>query len=83
MKRPWTNDTSAARAVWACRRGSRFAAAAAGDVDDAAPAFWRKSREFVGAVKARRAHPRDAAPVTLGQESGAYAEALPPDKPAK
>ena len=45
-------------------------------LNDAASAFRRKAREYAGVVKAGRAHLRDDAPVTLGQEFGAYAEAL-------
>lgn len=41
-----------------------------------ADAFMKKSRQFSKIVKSGRTHLQDAAPVTLGQEFGAYAEAI-------
>jgi aspartate ammonia-lyase len=45
-------------------------------IDALADSFSRKSRQFSKTVKSGRTHLQDAAPVTLGQEFGAYAEAM-------
>lgn len=54
------------------------------ELDDAllavANAFARKAVEFDGIVKSGRTHLQDAVPVRLGQEFGAYAEAIRRDR---
>ena len=45
-------------------------------VDALADSFMKKSRQFSKVVKSGRTHLQDAAPVTLGQEFGAHAEAI-------
>ncbi len=50
-----------------------------GAVSRCADAFRLKSLEFESVVKSGRTHLQDAVPVTLGQEFGAYADALSRD----
>ena len=45
-------------------------------LDRAAEAFRAKAQAFAHVVKSGRTHLQDATPITLGQEFGAYAEAL-------
>ncbi|HSH82327.1 MAG TPA: aspartate ammonia-lyase [Herpetosiphonaceae bacterium] len=49
-------------------------------VDRLAEAFEDRAREFDGVVKSGRTHLQDAVPVRLGQEFGAYAQAIRNDR---
>ena len=48
----------------------------AGELHELAAAFKERAVEFARILKSGRTHLQDAAPVTLGQEFGAYAEAV-------
>ncbi len=52
----------------------------AGAVDELADALDQKAREFDDVVKSGRTHLQDAVPVRLGQEFGAYAQAVRYDR---
>ena len=49
-------------------------------IDRLAEALQRKAEEFDGVVKSGRTHLQDAVPVRLGQEFGAYAQAVHNDR---
>ncbi|MBI3914215.1 MAG: aspartate ammonia-lyase [Chloroflexi bacterium] len=49
-------------------------------LDALADALDAKAKEFAGIVKSGRTHLQDAVPVTLGQEFGAYAQAVRNDR---
>jgi fumarate hydratase class II len=49
-------------------------------VDELVEALGTKAREFDGVLKAGRTHLQDAVPVRLGQEFGAYAQAVRHDR---
>ncbi|MFP3897224.1 MAG: aspartate ammonia-lyase [Anaerolineales bacterium] len=49
-------------------------------LDDLAQAFGKKADEFDDVLKSGRTHLQDAVPVRLGQEFGAYAEAVRRDR---
>ena len=51
-----------------------------GVIDRLAEALQRKAEEFDGVVKSGRTHLQDAVPVRLGQEFGAYAQAVRNDR---
>lgn len=68
-----TNDTFPAAAQVACLFALGELRAAVGTV---VTSLRSKAREFAGLPKAGRTHLKDAMPVTLGQEFGAWAAAL-------